>query len=83
MSTNNYKEKYLIKRKKIRAPNRIDPIMKRLTELWKQHPDWRLCQLLGNIAKEISWKSNDLFYLEDNELLKGLSRSETGSKHHD
>lgn len=60
--------------KKMRDPDRIDPIMTKFTELWKLHPNWRLCQLLSNVAKEIDWEQNDLFYLEDGDLLRGLRK---------
>lgn len=56
----------------MRDPNRIDPIMEKLTELWKLHPDWRLCQLLSNIAKKVNWKQDDLFHLGDDKLLEGM-----------
>lgn len=64
----------------MRNPDRIDSIMKILTELWKAHPDWRLCQLINNAADShkreieglLTWDDDDLFYLEDAELLTGL-----------
>ena len=68
-SSSHHKE---IKRKKMRDPNRIDPIIEKLTEVWKLHPDWRLCQVLANIAVLTGWKQSDLFHFEDDELLKGI-----------
>ena len=56
----------------MKNPKRIDPILKKISELWKLHPDWRLCQLLSNAAKDVSWNQYDLFFLEDDKLLEGL-----------
>lgn len=67
----------------MRDSKRIDPIMKKLTALWKLHPDWRLCQLLFNVAISTGWKQDDLFFFEDDELLKALGRLEERSKQHD
>ena len=54
----------------MRNPDRIDLIMATLTEVWKLHPDWRLCQLLSNISMRVdSSFYRDLFYLEDEDLL--------------
>ena len=65
----------------MRDPNRIDPIMEKLTVLWKLHPDWRLCQVLANIAILTGWKESDLFYFEDDELLKELNKLEKRANH--
>lgn len=62
----------------MRDPNRIDLIMTKLTAMWKHNPDWRLCQLLSNVAKEVNWEQDDLFYLEDDKLLAGLKNIKTG-----
>lgn len=58
----------------MRNPDRIDPMLLELSKVWKLHSDWRLCQLLSNVAKEIDWKQNDLFHLEDGDLLRGLRK---------
>ena len=61
----------------MRNPDRIDLILSELSELWKLHPDWRLCQLLSNVAIGIGpsfYKEPDLFYLEDGDLLRGLRK---------
>ena len=57
----------------MRNPDRIDLILSELSILWKLHPDWRLCQLLNNAAEKVGWQ-NDLFYLEDGDLLRGLRK---------
>ena len=56
----------------MRNRNRIDMILKELSEIWYEMPDLRLCQILSNAAKLENWKQKDLFYLEDDKLLSGL-----------
>ena len=49
----------------MRDPNRIEPLMKRSTELWKTEcPDWRFGQLISNLASFLG----DSFYIEDEEM---------------
>lgn len=50
-----------------RDPKRIDPMLEKLSEAWKLYPDMRLGQLIVVCAK-----SNNLFGMEDDELLKGI-----------
>ena len=57
----------------MRDPKRIEPILYLIRKIWKQNPDWRLCQLLSNMSVAIGWKNFDLFYLEDDMLKEGLS----------
>ncbi len=40
----------------------------------QSHRELRLCQTLSIAAKEVDWKGDDLFYLEDEQLLEGLKR---------
>lgn len=51
----------------MRDPNRIEVICKILAEAWKLNPDMRLCQFLQSVNK-----SNDMFYIEDEETVKNL-----------
>lgn len=51
----------------MRNPNRINLIIDKLRELWIEHPDWRLCQLISNVTG-----MHDPFYCEDNQLLDGI-----------
>ena len=57
----------------MRDPKRIEPILYLIRKIWKQNPDWRLCQLLSNMSVMIGWKDFDLFYLEDAMLQESLS----------
>ena len=52
----------------MRNPNRIEPTLKEIERIWKNNPDLRLGQLLLNIVSN----ANILYYVEDNELIKGL-----------
>jgi uncharacterized protein YihD (DUF1040 family) len=57
----------------MRDPQRIDKIIALLTKMWKLLPDWRLNQLLNNVANSYGWKNNDLFYYEDCRLEEDLN----------
>lgn len=48
-----------------------------IRELWKERPDERLGQLLGNAAQCAGWVKLDLFYLEDMLLMGGLETMKT------
>ena len=56
----------------MRNSDRINLILAKIAEIWHSHPDLRLCQILNIAAKKSDWNSNDLFYLEDIQLLEGL-----------
>ena len=51
----------------MRDPARIDEVLEAVRELWCRFPDWRLCQLVSNVAAQ-----HDPFYVEDDEFLKRL-----------
>ena len=48
----------------MRDINRIDPMLKRIGEIWKKYPDLRL----GQLIKNASFDSN-LYYIEDEDLI--------------
>lgn len=56
-------------RNKVRKFDRIIPILEIIERVWVNQPDTRLGQLLLNIADK-----DDLFYIEDDELLIRLKR---------
>jgi uncharacterized protein YihD (DUF1040 family) len=64
----------------MRNPDRIVSILALLTEVWAEHPDMRLGQLLSNAAFHAGWKDRDLFYLEDSRLHVGLIKFYATSK---
>lgn len=50
----------------MRDPNRIDNVIEKVRRIWKLVPDWRLGQLICNIARDGGgWNS---FYFEDDAL---------------
>jgi uncharacterized protein YihD (DUF1040 family) len=55
----------------VRDPKRIEPILRLLGEIWMQHPDLRLGQLLV-CAIRPSDPVPEVFYAEDDKLLDGL-----------
>lgn len=48
----------------MRNPNRIEPILEEIKEIWEKNPDLRLLQLLLN--------TNNDYYTEDDKLLEDL-----------
>lgn len=55
----------------MRDPNRIDPLLTKLREIWKKHPDLRLGQLIVNLTNP-SKPCPDVFNIEDDELFERL-----------
>lgn len=53
----------------MRDPDRIARTLRRIETLWSRYPDWRLGQLLLNLA---DWADDDLWNLEDDRLLEVL-----------
>ena len=65
----------------MRNPNRIDPILKQLGDIWHKHPDLRLCQILSNatdlynpLPRCQECLGTDLYYIEDEQIQEGLRR---------
>ena len=60
----------------MRDPNRIKPLLKQIEDYWTQHPDLRLAQIISNAnssrQKGSDTVNHDVFYLEDDELLRNL-----------
>ena len=54
----------------MRDINRIDPLLERLSKIWKQHPDLRLGQLIEIVAKLTN--QADTFNIEDELLIKTI-----------
>ena len=51
----------------MRNPERIDEILKLISEIWHKNPDLRLCQLIGNC-----FEAKDLYHIEDVALIYKL-----------
>lgn len=56
----------------MRDQNRIPKVLDLLGKVWAEVPDWRLGQLIENIARDLGW--NDAFYMSDDDLEKELRR---------
>ena len=56
----------------MRDPNRIPRVLNLLGKVWAEVPDWRLGQLIENIARDMGW--NDAYYMEDDVLQKELRK---------
>ena len=54
----------------MRDISRIDDVLKTLGKCWKKYPDWRLGQLFCNLQRAAG---QDLFYLEDDQMIKLLN----------
>lgn len=53
---------------------RIAAVLEKLGELWEENPDWRLGQLVYNIARQDRSlpPCPGLFYIEDDELERNI-----------
>ena len=58
-----------------RPPDRIPTVLDRVREIWTLYPDLRLGQLVANAA--YSAGTRDVFNVEDDALLVGLTRLES------
>lgn len=56
----------------MRSEARIDEMCNTLKRVWHLVPDWRLGQLIENLAKESHPKIKDAFYIEDDEIKKTM-----------
>ena len=63
----------------MRDINRIEPMLELVRELWIAYPDMRLGQLIQNAAVISGWKTNDVFYIEDDQLANGIKKLVIGS----
>lgn len=52
----------------MRDPKRIKPLLMEIEKQWEKFPDWRFGQLIENIKR--FYNIDDLFYTEDDEILK-------------
>lgn len=54
----------------MRDINRIDDVLEKIGIIWKQLPDWRFGQLIGNF---IDYRGGNIFYIEDDDFIKQLA----------
>lgn len=55
----------------MRDENRIDEVLEELEDYWKDNPDLRLAQIIGNAGQESQY-GTDPYHMEDEELLSYL-----------
>jgi hypothetical protein len=58
----------------MRDPERIDEMLDLIREVWQSNPDLRLGQLIVNAARMREPAIENIFYIEDGSLAKGLMR---------
>ena len=59
-----------------RDPARINGVVNKLREVWIQYPEFRLAQLVFNVSGATQ-PCPEIFYLEDDALLRGLDSFES------
>ena len=64
----------------MRDANRIEPMLELVRKLWIAYPDMRLGQLVHNAAVMSGWKTNDVFYIEDDQLADGIKYLKEGAQ---
>lgn len=52
----------------MRDAARIDRILAKVGDIWREQPDLRLCQLIGNALRE----DGDAYFIEDDRLEEAL-----------
>ncbi len=66
----------------MRDPNRITEVLEQIEKIWRLHPDWRLGQLLSNLA---AWNNptarEAVWDIEDDVLITEIQKHITQSKH--
>jgi len=59
----------------MRNPERIDPFLQKLNQLWKSYPDLRFGQLIENVLDHAVGTSS-LFFIEDEPFSKAIDSFE-------
>ncbi len=58
----------------MRDAQRIPSILKHVEGLWRLHPDWRLGQLVCNLAAGVDPSRNAVWDIEDEQLVAEIER---------
>lgn len=58
----------------MRDPERIPSVLAAVERLWQAYPDWRLGQLLCNVASWVQVDAEFVWNLEDDELMAEIER---------
>lgn len=57
----------------MRDPKRIDKVMEAIRSLWIKNPDLRFFQLVEILSSKLNGKAVNLFFMEDEEILRRLN----------
>ena len=55
----------------MRDSERIRDVLKEVENVWQHHPDWRLGQLISNVA---AWADQPVWDIEEGTLIEELRR---------
>lgn len=58
----------------MRDPNRIPVVLEQIEKLWRLHPDWRLGQLISNVAAWVDVNNATVWEVEDESLTAEIDR---------
>ena len=58
----------------MRDPKRIQAFCNQLADMWRTVPDWRFGQLIVNLLRAFDETGQDLFFVEDEELLRFIQK---------
>ncbi len=55
----------------MRSPERIPIVLGHIQQVWQQHPDWRLGQLIVNLSERVG---KDMWNIEEDELISAVEK---------
>jgi len=55
----------------MRDPDRIPNVLQKVVKLWRMYPEWRLGQLIANVA---AWRDAPVWEIEEEELTAEIER---------
>lgn len=58
----------------MRDPDRIPVVLEQIERIWKHHPDWRLGQLVSNLAAWADPARDAVWDIEDDVLVAEIER---------
>ena len=58
----------------MRDPERISVVLEQIERLWRAHPDWRLGQLISNLAAWSDPTQSSVWEIEDDVLVTEIQR---------
>lgn len=64
----------------MRNKNRIEPFLKAVQTLWEKQPDLRFGQIIYMLAENLDSIPRDIFFPEEDEWLRAISKTKTAFK---